>query len=275
MIASLTQWTWIWVNSWRQSRTEEPGVLQSKGSQSQTGLSYWATTKTYLFFSKQIVAHYKYTLHLAFSPWHCDLKEAPFQRMETCSLLLTPLHFFCLNFWKNILGHSWEPRKLPSAPHTVTSIKRYPVQSPGPQGLALPGFPATGAEERASSSHSALFLPQNRSAEKGNGFFWKGVCGPSTMTCWRLARSPESQILPSHSRQIVFIWGGQASATSNQQSFLLYLRVYPVRKTKGHFPQGPVSILLRAQTCRISQFPDSLIIQVIVFSFPKNQPFSS
>ena len=222
-------------------------MLQSKGWQSQTGLSDWATTKTYLFFPKQIVAHYKYTLHLAFSPWHCDLKDAPFQHMETCSLLLRPLCFFSLNFWKNILGHSWEPPKLPSAPHTAASSKRYPVQSSCPQGLALPGFPATGGEERASSSHSALFLPQKRSAEKGNGFFWKRVCGPSTMACWRLARSPESQILPSHSRQIVFIWEGQASVISNQQFFLLYLRVYPVRKNKGsistrtcqHPSQGP------------------------------------
>ena len=32
-IASLTQWTWIWANSGRQWRTEEPGVLQSKGLQ--------------------------------------------------------------------------------------------------------------------------------------------------------------------------------------------------------------------------------------------------
>ena len=32
-IASWTQWTWIWANSGRQWRTEEPGVLQSMGSQ--------------------------------------------------------------------------------------------------------------------------------------------------------------------------------------------------------------------------------------------------
>ena len=32
-IASLTQWTWIWANSWRLWRTEEPGVLYSMGSQ--------------------------------------------------------------------------------------------------------------------------------------------------------------------------------------------------------------------------------------------------
>ena len=32
-IASLTQWTWVWVNSWSQWRTEKPGVLQSMRSQ--------------------------------------------------------------------------------------------------------------------------------------------------------------------------------------------------------------------------------------------------
>ena len=32
-MASLTQWTWIWANSGRQWRTEEPGVLQSMGLQ--------------------------------------------------------------------------------------------------------------------------------------------------------------------------------------------------------------------------------------------------
>ena len=33
MIVSLNQWTWIWTISGRQWRTEEPGVLQSMGSQ--------------------------------------------------------------------------------------------------------------------------------------------------------------------------------------------------------------------------------------------------
>ena len=43
-IASPTQRTWIWANSRRQRRTEEPGVLQSIESQSQTWLSDWITT---------------------------------------------------------------------------------------------------------------------------------------------------------------------------------------------------------------------------------------
>ena len=44
-IASLTQWTRIWADSDWWWRTEEPGVLQSMGSQSQTGLSDWTTPK--------------------------------------------------------------------------------------------------------------------------------------------------------------------------------------------------------------------------------------
>ena len=36
---SLTQCTWIWANYGREWRTEEPGVLQSMGSESLTGLS--------------------------------------------------------------------------------------------------------------------------------------------------------------------------------------------------------------------------------------------
>ena len=35
--------TWIWTNSGRQWRTEEPGMLQSTGLQSQTCLSNWTT----------------------------------------------------------------------------------------------------------------------------------------------------------------------------------------------------------------------------------------
>ena len=39
-MASPTQWTWVWASSRRQWRTEEPGVLQSTGSQ-QVGHSDW------------------------------------------------------------------------------------------------------------------------------------------------------------------------------------------------------------------------------------------
>ena len=40
-MASLTQWTWVWVSSRSWWWTARPGVLQSMGSQSQTWLSDW------------------------------------------------------------------------------------------------------------------------------------------------------------------------------------------------------------------------------------------
>ena len=40
-MASLTQSTWVWVNSGSWQWTRRPGVLQSMGSQSQTRLSDW------------------------------------------------------------------------------------------------------------------------------------------------------------------------------------------------------------------------------------------
>ena len=40
-MASLNQWTWIWVKSGRSSRTEKPGMLQSMGSK-RVGCD-WAT----------------------------------------------------------------------------------------------------------------------------------------------------------------------------------------------------------------------------------------
>ena len=43
-MASATQRTWIWARSRRSWRTGKPGVLQSVGSQSRTGMSDWTTT---------------------------------------------------------------------------------------------------------------------------------------------------------------------------------------------------------------------------------------
>ena len=55
LMASLTQWTWVWADSRTWWRTEESGMLQSLGSQTQTWLSDWTTTKpdhiTPLFYS--------------------------------------------------------------------------------------------------------------------------------------------------------------------------------------------------------------------------------
>ena len=42
-MASPTQWSWVWTDSGRWWRTEEPGVLQSMGSQSWTGHSDWTS----------------------------------------------------------------------------------------------------------------------------------------------------------------------------------------------------------------------------------------
>ena len=44
-VASSTQWSWVWANSWRCWRIGKPGVLQSMGSQSWTRLSDWTTTE--------------------------------------------------------------------------------------------------------------------------------------------------------------------------------------------------------------------------------------
>ena len=44
-MASLTRWTWVWVNSRSWWWTGRPGVLQFMGSQSQTRLSNWTELK--------------------------------------------------------------------------------------------------------------------------------------------------------------------------------------------------------------------------------------
>ena len=85
--------------------------------------------------------------------------------MESCSLLLMTVHFFGFEFWKNFLGclGTLPPPKLSSSPHTVASSKRYPIQSTPPSGIgtlpaALPGFPASGGEERGSWNHRTAEL---------------------------------------------------------------------------------------------------------------------
>ena len=47
-MASPTQWTWVWPNSWR--RTGNPSILQFMGLQSQTRLSNWATRDLWVCF---------------------------------------------------------------------------------------------------------------------------------------------------------------------------------------------------------------------------------
>ena len=50
-MASLTQWTWVWVGSGTRWCTGKPGVLQSMGSQSPTRLSNWTQFRYSLVFS--------------------------------------------------------------------------------------------------------------------------------------------------------------------------------------------------------------------------------
>ena len=45
-MASLTRWTWIWVNSGSWCWTRRPGVLQFMGSQSRTRLNDWTELNT-------------------------------------------------------------------------------------------------------------------------------------------------------------------------------------------------------------------------------------
>ena len=54
-MASLTRWTWVWVNSGSWWWTGRPGMLQSMRSQSRTRLSDWTEkVKVYFFFSTSI-----------------------------------------------------------------------------------------------------------------------------------------------------------------------------------------------------------------------------
>ena len=50
-MASLTRWTWVWVNSRSWWWTGKPGMLQSMGSQSRTWLSGWTELNWHKFTS--------------------------------------------------------------------------------------------------------------------------------------------------------------------------------------------------------------------------------
>ena len=67
-MASLTQWTWVWVNSWRWWWTGRPGVLWIMGSQ-RVG-HYWATELNWtelkgLFPSHRKLPGHSLCLHMA------------------------------------------------------------------------------------------------------------------------------------------------------------------------------------------------------------------
>ena len=50
-MASLTRWTWVWINSRSWWWTGKPGMLQSMGSQSRTWLSGWTELNWHKFTS--------------------------------------------------------------------------------------------------------------------------------------------------------------------------------------------------------------------------------
>ena len=73
-IASLTQWTWIWANSRRQWRTEEPGMLQSLATEQQQGSWYnWLRLEE---ICNKVLKVYKLSVHVSY--WTVD---ESFQRL--------------------------------------------------------------------------------------------------------------------------------------------------------------------------------------------------
>ena len=83
-IASLTQWTWVWVNSGSWWWTDRPGVLQSMGSQSRTRLSDWTTVmrlwqQIYVLFSHSVMSD-------SVTPWTAA-RQASLSLSTSCSLL--------------------------------------------------------------------------------------------------------------------------------------------------------------------------------------------
>ena len=72
-----TQWTWVWANSRRQWGTEEPGMLQSLGSQSQTQFSDWTITTLLVYYKNvwHVRREVKYAIRASvFSPYrHVDI----------------------------------------------------------------------------------------------------------------------------------------------------------------------------------------------------------
>ena len=59
-MASLTQWTWVCVNSGSRWWTERPGVLQSMGSQSRTRLSNWTQLNSFIYSLLRYKVCFKY-----------------------------------------------------------------------------------------------------------------------------------------------------------------------------------------------------------------------
>ena len=75
-MASLTRWTWVWVNSGSWWWTGRPGVLRFIGSQSQTWLSNWTELtgfccflSNYFHASPQHLSHTS-SAHFSIIPWN-------------------------------------------------------------------------------------------------------------------------------------------------------------------------------------------------------------
>ena len=81
MDMSLTQWTWIWVNSGSWWWTGRPGVLRFMGSQSQTQLSDWTELKWATSTPK-----------ICRIPWHFDCREQFFSLNVYCGIICILLH---------------------------------------------------------------------------------------------------------------------------------------------------------------------------------------
>ena len=101
-MASPTQWTWVWVVSRSWWWTGRPGVLQSMGSQSQTGLSDWAELNPYvrcrLWELKYIQYHTRYLESLYKVSGLCSLFPVLSQRFVVWdSSLILLLSLYCSN----------------------------------------------------------------------------------------------------------------------------------------------------------------------------------
>ena len=70
--SSLTQWAWIWTNTRRQCKTEEPGVLQFVSSQRQKGLSDIQTLSLLL-----LLLNYVSHVRLCAIPWTAAHQAPP------------------------------------------------------------------------------------------------------------------------------------------------------------------------------------------------------
>ena len=72
-VASLTQWTWVWVNSGSWWRTGRPGVLQSMGSQ-RVGHDWVTEQQQQLFWKLPIIFHYS----IPRGQWHQEIYQFEF-----------------------------------------------------------------------------------------------------------------------------------------------------------------------------------------------------